>query len=473
MPTTTISALASGTTPTGSEAIPVDQGGNTVKLTPDQIVQRVSGAVLAQPIPVGNGGTGAASGLTANALLVAQGTSAFTTVATGASGYLLVSNGSGAAPGFAANTLSLLGISSGSSGQVLTANGGGGASFAAPSSFGSVSGNTLLGNNASGSAVPTALTVSQVLALLNIQLTPQGRLTLASGTPRMTTDVTGATGIYYLPDLGYYLPVWDGSRFINWPFTLLSTTTTTTGQVANTNYDIYGYASGGTTLALGFSPAWSSQTARGTGAGTTELTQLNGLWVNKNAINLRNGPTLTSGVASGFATYLGTVAIGATSGQTAMQFKPTAAVSGTNSWLGLYNAYNRVPVESWSRDSTSSWTYSTATWRTANSGNNNRISYVDGLAQERAIATYSVYTTAAASVGQSQVGIVFNATSGTPANIAQVFNAGASSVGSTLVASENNNGLGLNFAQAMENSAGGNNTFLGGGFQLLKLQLSM
>ena len=51
-------------------------------------------------------------------------------------------------------------------------------------------------------------------------------------------------------------------------------------------------------VTLGTGPAWNTTTpgssARGTGAGTTELQRQNGLWANKNVITLRNGATTYS-----------------------------------------------------------------------------------------------------------------------------------------------------------------------------------
>src|SRR5574337_954655 len=42
---------------------------------------------------------------------------------------------------------------------------------------------------------------------------PGGRLTLTSGTPVTTSDVTGATTVYYTPYLHNLIPLWDGQ---NW-----------------------------------------------------------------------------------------------------------------------------------------------------------------------------------------------------------------------------------------------------------------
>jgi microcystin-dependent protein len=77
-------------------------------------------------------------------------------------------------------------------------------------------------------------------------------------------------------------------------------------------------------------PAWSSLTSRGTGAGTTELTRLNGFLTNKVQITGRNGST-TYTIAANRATYLGT-----------FQTDSGAAGAVTDSFgtRNLWNAYN-------------------------------------------------------------------------------------------------------------------------------------
>lgn len=45
-------------------------------------------------------------------------------------------------------------------------------------------------------------------------VSPQGRLTLSSGEPVMTTDQTGKTSIFYTPYVGAHVPIYDGSVFV-------------------------------------------------------------------------------------------------------------------------------------------------------------------------------------------------------------------------------------------------------------------
>jgi hypothetical protein len=43
---------------------------------------------------------------------------------------------------------------------------------------------------------------------------PQGRLTLVSGTPVMTTTQSAKTTIYYTPYIGQACPLYDGTKFV-------------------------------------------------------------------------------------------------------------------------------------------------------------------------------------------------------------------------------------------------------------------
>jgi len=49
-------------------------------------------------------------------------------------------------------------------------------------------------------------------------VSPQGRLTLASGEPVMIADHTGKTSIFYTPYVGAHVPIYDGAVFVPTPF---------------------------------------------------------------------------------------------------------------------------------------------------------------------------------------------------------------------------------------------------------------
>lgn len=208
---------------------------------------------------------------------------------------------------------------------------------------------------------------------------PQGRLTLTSGTPITTTDVTGATQFYYTPgSLGDLIPIWNGLAFVSVPFTELTqlntdTTKSPAAVASNSVYDIFAWLDGGTVRATR-GPAWSSDTARGAGAGTTHVVLLNGIWVNQFAIT--NGPGANRG------TLLGSVRSDGSS-----QLKDTVAFR----WVS--NAYNSVPRQMAVVEATSSWTYNTSTFRQANANAANQLDILQTMAGGQLVAfvisTYS------------------------------------------------------------------------------------
>ena len=234
---------------------------------------------------------------------------------------------------------------------------------------------------------------------------PQGRLTLANGVPVMATDQTAATTIYYTPYNGNLVPIYNGSAFLATPFSQLSniTTNSSTGNAGpaavttNSNYDLFVWSNGGTvTLTRG--PAWSSDTDRGTGAGTSELQRVNGIWTN--AVTITNGPGADLG------TYVGSVHSDGSS-----QINWVMGSAGTSAVLAVWNAYNRVDVLGFVGDSNPSWSYSSGSWRAARGSNTVRVSFIQGLSEDGFRAEY---VASANTGGQGYVGLGHNSTS-TPA----------------------------------------------------------
>ncbi len=319
--------------------------------------------------------------------------------------------------------------------------------------------------------VVSALTVSAALAQV---FTPQGRLTLTSGTPVMTSSVTAATTIYYVPDVGNLVPVGSGNIWgYNSVGSGVSVALSSTYQTAGNIYDVFAFLHSGSTPTLGIGPAWASVASRGSGSGSTAIGQssANGLWVAANPITLYNGNTsyYVDNGSGNWATYLGSFYATA-NGQTEMVFLPTAASGGTQNILGLYNAYNRVRTIAASSDSTSSWAYSVATWREADNSASNSIYFLDGLQQS---AVHSEYTCIMEpnTGGQGDIGIDLDSTTATPSTpVAATY--------STAEQSYTAHGyflpqLGVHYVQAMEvaNSAGV--TFIGLGNEVTGLMLEI
>jgi len=193
---------------------------------------------------------------------------------------------------------------------------------------------------------------------------PGGRLTLTTALPVTVADVTGATSVFYTPYLHNCIGVYDGTSWKLYTFSELTLAlgTLTSGAL----YDVFIYDNAGTlTLILG--PAWASATTRGTGAGTTQISLQDGVYVN--TVSISGGPGAKAG------RYLGTL-------------KTTSTTATEDSYVGtsqsggrryLWNAYNRVQRRLGVIDTTDSWTYNTATWRQANAASGNKVEYVAGL----------------------------------------------------------------------------------------------
>lgn len=330
---------------------------------------------------------------------------------------------------------------------------------------------TFLGNPSAVTANPTAIAIgtgfqfvgtqlqlnATALAAMGALFTPQGRLTLSSTLPVMNADLTAQTTIYYLPFIGNLVPVYDGAAFqmkvlgaagISLP---LNASDNASGSL----YDVFAIVVSGV-LVLAYGPAWTNSTTR-----SAAISQLSGTWVNTASIALRANGSSYGNIAANQATYLGTFYATA-NGQTGMAFKPAAAGGGSNAILGLYNAYNQKMTRSRSLDSTGSWTYNSATWRSADNSTSNRITWVDGLGQSPVKATYTVQCgESAASAALAFIGVNFDSTSATPAICATWDDTLTSNVATSIVVSDHLTSLGLHYTQAMEYANTGTPQFNG------------
>lgn len=235
---------------------------------------------------------------------------------------------------------------------------------------------------------------------------PQGYLTPTSGTPVISGDVVAATTVYYTPYVGNVIPIYNGSWMQPYFFTEAALTLTSS-QAASQIYDVFAALNSGSVV-IGTGPAWSAATpgssARGTGAGSTQLSRVNGLLVNTVAITLRNGAASYS-IGVNQATYLGSIYIDSTNGQVSCY----RSFGQSRKW-GVWNAYNRVPIILQVGDATASWSYSGTTVRVSNNNTANSCVGFAGLAEETIDATF-VQTTNSRSATPCTNGIGVNSTS--------------------------------------------------------------
>ena len=223
----------------------------------------------------------------------------------------------------------------------------------------------------------------------------QGRLTLTSGSPVTTADVTGATTLYYTPCVGNLVSLYDGSRWVTKTFSELSLSLS--GYTAGKPYDIFLYDNSGT-LTLE-SAAWTNGTTR-----ATAITQQDGTWVK-----------------SGDATrlYLGTIYTSGT-GTT----EDSGGGINTVAKRYVWNAYNRRLRTMRCGDSTNNWTYTTATWRQANGAATNQVEFVVGLAEDP-VTAFAASRQSNGTASHSATGVGLDATN---ANSADTFGSGQSSI---------------------------------------------
>jgi hypothetical protein len=197
----------------------------------------------------------------------------------------------------------------------------------------------------------------------------EGRLTLTSGTPVTTSDVTAAGTIYFTPFRGNRIALYDGTQWILRTFAEVSIAVP---AALSQMYDIWVYDNAGTVTMEVL--AWASDTAR-----ATALTTQDGIYSKTGALTRR---------------YLGS-------------FRSTGVANQTEDSSAkryLWNYYNRVRRFLLRQESTATWTYTTATIRQANAAAANQVDLVVGVAEAlldlslRAVAT-DTGTTKSVAVG--------------------------------------------------------------------------
>ncbi len=298
-------------------------------------------------------------------------------------------------------------------------------------------------------------------ASLGFAFTPAGRLTLTTVVPVLTSDVTAATSIFYTPYCGNICPVYNGTLWVPREFAELTLALDATGahtgyHQSGKNFDLFVTDDPTTpgSVLLGTGPAWSSDTARGTGAGTTELQRLGGLLTNKVTMTLRFGSASgnTISVAANQATYVGSFRASA-DGQTQVKFGSSAA-GGGEAWFGIWNNHNRTNVSGLILDSNDTWTYTSASWRAADNSSTFRVSVLSGWAEDSLLAIYECLSSSI----QTAAGVGYNATN---AKSGVCMTGSVSSGFCYLTGRASAQPLGFNFMSAIEYDVTATGTFYG------------
>jgi hypothetical protein len=226
-----------------------------------------------------------------------------------------------------------------------------------------------------GLAIGTSSTDSARVDNCNALNLCEFRLTLTTGVPVTTGDVTGAETLYMSPYKGNRIALYDGT---NW---VMRTTAEISIDVpdATNMYDVFAYDNAGTvTLEL---TAWTNETTR-----ATALTTQNGVLVKTGALTRR---------------YLGS-------------FYSTTAGNGQieDSFANryLWNYYNRVRRPMRVLEATDSWNYSTATIRQANGSTANQLNFCVGVSEDIVAADLLCFATCSAVPANVSVGFGLDST---------------------------------------------------------------
>ena len=215
---------------------------------------------------------------------------------------------------------------------------------------------------------------------------PQGRLTLTSGEPVMTTTVTAAGTLYYTPYTGNVIWLYVGSTWV--PRTFSEISIALSGGTASRPHDVFAYDNAGS-VALEL-VAWTNDTTRAT------------------ALARQDGVLIKNGAPTSL--YLGTIYLNS-SKHCYHRFGGDAA-AGVNAVFWAWNYYNRVRVAGLVTCSTALWTGVSGT-RVAGGYSDYSVYFVHGLAEDAAFARYT--TLVNAGTGSSDyafLGIGFDRTNG-------------------------------------------------------------
>lgn len=333
----------------------------------------------------------------------------------------------------------------------------------------------------------------------------EGRLTLTTGTPVTTTDVTGATTLYFAPHKGSYIGLYNGSSWELKSFTELSISLA--GLLPHSIHDVYAYDNSGTpTLEIA---AWNagpsgaitgatnatpivittSGTAPATGAivtisgvagntaanGTFRVTNLSpttyslqalagnanvagngaytsgGNWYQSNYTPTRatsttfvNGIELKSGATT--RRLLGTIRITSTAGQ----------CEDSEARRFLSNLYNPVLRSLRVNEGTDSWSYGTAATRPLNNSLLNRVEVV--LCEARHITVDAIHNANRVSGNGASTGIDVDGI----VNMDEAIS-GWLALGNTSMHAKYRGYLaaGYHYFQQLESANGASNTFYG------------
>jgi hypothetical protein len=257
-----------------------------------------------------------------------------------------------------------------------------------------------------------------ILDQVGIQKVNDFRLTLTSGLPVTSADVTAAATIYCTPYKGNNISLYDGAA---WHVRESAQMSLAIGTLASATIpqDIFCYDNAGVPT-LEMLP-WSTINARAT------------------ALAYQNGILVKSGDAT--RRYLGSSCPTSTT---------TTEDSQSNRYL--WNYYNRIPRLMLRHDTTSSWSYATLTWRQARADTNNKLNFFVGYVEDFVSAKLLVNSYCSAAGVHVQVALGLNSTTTPSGEYSNLFFAVGNAIIPLSATLNTHPILGLNYISWLEQS---------------------
>lgn len=239
-----------------------------------------------------------------------------------------------------------------------------GASLIAPggASYTCTAGDVLLAIGEAGGVVRLVLLGAPAAPKVN-----DFRLTLTTGLPVTTSDVTAASTIYCCPYKGNQISLYTGSAWVT--RTSAQFSLALSGLTSGKPYDVFCYDNSGTPTLEAL--VWTNDTTRAT------------------ALAYQDGVLVKSGATT--RRYLGT-----------FYTTSTTTTEDSEAKRYLWNYYHRAERKLYKTDATANWTYTTASWRQARADAANQVGFVCGVAEDVVAAESMAY---AASSGGTVVGL--------------------------------------------------------------------
>lgn len=264
------------------------------------------------------------------------------------------------------------------------------------------------------------------------RLSSGGRLTLTSGTPVTTSNVTSAT-IFYTGYSGNKISLFNGTTWVKYSFTEMSIVP---GAVTGV-YDVYMWADPLGVLALELR-AWSTSLVRGVSA---DIALLDGIWVLASDSKRR---------------LLGTAYIS------------SGNVEDSLTSRYLWNATNRILRPMFRSEPAASWSYVGAT-RPANNNVANRLNVVIGIGEDSTVVDAVTALTNPAHEEYAAVGIGIDSTTVAQArNLAYTGPAASTGLAGNSCEWVGYTGIGTHYFQQLEQVPGpGAVTYIGAGFTVI------